>query len=304
MKLAPAGALLAIALLSSSTLGTQRDGGFGRFKETAHAAVPVPPKLILNQKSFSVEVTGVYSDSQLAGEVQNAVRNAIQNAKRDITYLDANADLRVVISIDRYTVDTAPKKEATVSKIGRIAAGTVWGRPTPTAEVEDKQVTFIAMYRVEDWSTGSSVLRVSDDRVQYQYKTSFATIVSAATSDVELRSRCIDTVRSRIVQNFIPVNRVFPVLLADVDRNLLAAGNAYAVASDWERALATWRSLPAFESPRAEAYRAYSLGLGVEMSAHRKFAADNTKSSASAALTALAEAETYSHKAIELKPDE
>jgi hypothetical protein len=290
--------VIAASMPLSTVKATQKDGGFGAGKDTAKVTTVSPPRFPISQSTFSVSVGGPAADESIRAQVANRLRAAVQEAKADITYADQNAKLRLFVSVDALEYSTTQSSRAVKKSSGYGKSYKEWQE---THSFVTLVSTFRATYRAEDWVGNRPTLLDSEafsKNVNAEYDLNEG---QKAGTREEWRQLYLVLLLEGVRRRLVTVNEDISVLLGKADNDKLKQGNALAKAGQWKLAVDQWKAQPPFQTPKAEAYRSFNLGVAEEALGYQEYL---TTRDASATLAHLAEAEKLYKQALTQKPEE
>lgn len=283
------GCMLVLSILMAvlPVAGAQKDGGFGKFgKKDVSGTTYLSPKVLVYQSTYSSDVSGAAATPEIREQITNAIESVLKRVKPDIRRVPEKGELRVFVSVTTFNIQRQVDSKNGNTKVF---------------------ITFRANYRVEDWSSGSPITLDTDD-VQYSEKKGKGGWLSFGSEtpppDPVLQQQAIDQLIDLLKGRVEKSEEQFKAYLADVEGKKLLPGNAFAEAGQWERAREIWSALQPFESPKADSYRLYSLGLADEMLGYKTFRDNESVESALKALELFKEAKGYYEKALENNPEE
>lgn len=291
------GLLLCLMIWSGSGLA-QKDGGFGMGKDTVDVTTILPPKVLILQNTFSIEVGGPDADTSTRSQLLSVLRSIVPDAKKDIQYVEQNGELRLAVTIDamQYSVENVSKK-VSVSRKG--SDGKYYSsEETHTFAVVDS--SFRSSFRIEDWASNSPIQLDTGSSPLYFHNDYDRTAGHSPPSKEALKQRGIDQLITNLKERMIATEHRFAVLLGKVDEKL-KPGSAFAKSGSWELAYDTWQKVPPFEGPKAESYRYFNLGVALEAQGYEVF---RKNEDADTAIQKFTEAKKMYLKALQLKPEE
>lgn len=290
--------LLMCLIIWSGTGLAQKDGGFGMGKDTVDVTTILPPKVLILQNTFSVEVGGPDADTSTRSQILSVLRSVVPDAKKDIQYVDQNGELRLAVTIDamQYSVENVSKK-VSVSRKG--SDGKYYSsEETHTFAVVDS--SFRSSFRIEDWASNSPIQLDTGSSPRYFHNDYDRTAGHSPPSKEALKQQGIDQLIVKLKERIVATEHQFAVLLGKVD-DKLKPGSAFAKSGSWELAYDTWQKVPPFEGPKAESYRYFNLGVALEAQGYEVFRKDED---ADTAIQKFTEAKKMYLKALQLKPEE
>ncbi len=290
--------LLAWLMIWSVSGSAQKDGGFGMGKDTVEVTTIFPPKVMILQNSFSIEVSGPDADASTQSQIVSLLRSIVPDAKKDIEYVEHKGELHLAVTIEAmpYSVEHVSKR-VTVSRKG--SDGKYYSsEESHTFAVIDS--SFRSSFRIEDWTSQSPVQLDTGSCPLYFRNDYDQTAGQSPPSKAALKQQGIDQLISKLKERLVATEHRFAVLLGKVD-DKLKPGAALAKSGSWELAYDTWQKVPAFEGPKAESYRYFNLGVALEAQGYEIFRKDED---ADTAIQKFTEAKNMYVKALQMKPEE
>ena len=294
-------ALLLIFLLLGNVQaglgGDEKDGGFGVNKTVVTFMLTHPPRLLVTQKTFGLNISGTES---VKPALNNALKQIFNEAKAGIVYVPGGGELRINVDVVHDYSSRAFNRKVSVEKEDKTT------KEKTTVEETHRFVevisSFEASYEIQDWTGGSPASmgtgKYAPSRIANEIDMTLAK--EKMISELETRQRGIAGLSAQMRPIFNQVNERIEVILGKVG-DLLKNGTNLAERNNWRGAYEAWNAVPAFAFPKAESYRIYNLGVANEALGHEAF---NQGQNVDETLKYLAEAKKLYEQAQRLKPDE